>query len=264
MRLFKVCNVALDSVVSDMFGKSAASIMDYLTSDESFDPEHCVSLLQRTPKKKAAQVLESIEGFSIADEQKSRIKIIREHYDFIEKLIAKVDACVDEMVEKYESETNLLYTIPGIHQNSAITIISKIGSDMSQFGSSERLCCWVGLTPDNNESSGKKKSVRISRAGIYLKSALVQVAHAAVKDQHNPYYALEYERIAKHRGKKWAIIAITKMILTAIYSMFCTGEVWNPVNLFKIDMPEHLKERQVAKTIQQATSFLKKQGLTVA
>ena len=261
---FTVCNVALDSVVSDMFGKSATAITDYLTSDESFDPDHCVSLLQCSLKKKAEKVLESIEGYSISDEQKARIKIIREHYDFVEKLIAKVDTCVNEMVEKYEGEINLLCTIPGIDRNSAITIISEIGADMSQFGSSKRLCCWAGLTPGNNESAGKKKSVRISRAGVYLKPALVQVAHAAVKDKANPYYALKYERIAKRRGKKRAIIAIARMILTAIYTMLCTGEVWNPVDLFKIDMPEHLKEQQLAKAIKQATRFLEKQGLTVA
>ena len=69
---FTVCNVALDSVVSDMFGKSATAITDYLTSDGSFDPEHCVSLLQRSLKKKAEQVLESIEGFSNASEQKEQ------------------------------------------------------------------------------------------------------------------------------------------------------------------------------------------------
>lgn len=261
---FTVCNVALDSVVSDMFGKSATAITDYLTSDESFDPEHCVSLLQRSLKKKAEQVLESIEGFSIASEQKARIKIIREHYDFLEKMIAKVDTCVSEMVEKHEGEINLLCTIPGIDRNSAITIISEIGTDMRQFGSSKRLCCWAGLTPGNNESAGKKKSVRISRAGVYLKPALVQVAHAAVKDKASPYYALKYERIAKRRGKKRAIIAIARMILTAVYSMFCTGEVWNPVDLYKVDMPEHLKEQQLAKAIKQATRFLEKQGLSVA
>ena len=248
---FTVCNVALDSVVSDMFGKSATAITDYLTSDGSFDPDHCVSLLQRSLKKKAEKVL-------------ARIKMIREHYDFIEKLIAKVDTCVNEMVAKYEGEINLLCTIPGIDRNSAITIISEIGTDMSQFGSSKRLCCWAGLTPGNNESAGKKKSVCISRAGVYLKPTLVQVAHAAVKDKVNPYYALKYERIAKRRGKKRAIIAIARMILTAIYSMFCTGEVWNPVDLYKIDMPDHLKEQQLAKAIKQATRFLEKQGLSVA
>lgn len=168
---FTVCNVALDSVVSDMFGKSATAITDYLTSDESFDPEHCVSLLQRSLKKKAEQVLESIEGFSIADQQKARIKMIREHHDFIEKMIAKVDSCVNEMVEKYEGEINLLCTIPGIDRNSAITIISEIGTDMSQFGSSKRLCCWAGLTPGNNESAGKR-SLCASLVPVFISNRL--------------------------------------------------------------------------------------------
>ena len=260
---FTVCNVALDSVVSDMFRVSATAITDYLASDESFSPDHCVSLLKRSLKKKADLVLESIEGFSIAPEQKERIKIIREHHNFIESLITKVDACVNTMVEKYDSQIDLLCTIPGIERNSAITIISEIGVNMDQFTSSKRLCCWAGLAPGSNESAGKKKSVRISRAGVYLKPILVQVAHAAVKDKNNPYYALKYERIAKRRGKKRAIIAIARMILTAIYSMFSTGELWNPADLYKIDMPEHLKEQQLAKAIKQATRFLEKQGLSV-
>ena len=135
---------------------------------------------------------------------------------------------------------------------------------MSEFGSSKRLCRWAGLTPGNNESAGKKKSVRITRAGVYLKPALVQAAHAAVKSTKSVYFKSKYERISKRRGKKRAIIAIARMILTAVYSMFCTGEVWNPVDLYKVDMPEHLKEQQLAKAIKQATRFLEKQGLSVA
>lgn len=260
---FTVCNVALDSVVSDMFGKSATAITDYLTSDENFDSEHCISLLHRSLKKKADDVLKSIEGYEITAEQKTRIGIVRDHLHYIDTLIERVDICINTMVDKYESYIVLLCTIPGVDRNSAITILSEIGIDMTQFDSSKRLCCWAGLTPGNNESAGKKKSVRISRAGVYLKPALVQVAHAAVKDKLSPYYALKYERIAKRRGKKRAIIAIARIILTAIYSMFCTGEVWNPVDLFKIDMPEHLKELQLAKAVKQAVRFLEAQGLTV-
>ena len=261
---FTVCNVALDSVVSDMFGKSATAITDYLTSDEDFDPQHCVSLLQRSLKKKAGDVLASIEGYEISPEQKYRIGIIRGHLHYIEKLIERVDACINAMVEKYDGAIGPLCTIPGIDRSSAITVISEIGVDMAQFGSSKRLCCWAGLTPGNNESAGKKKSVRISRAGVYLKPALVQAAHAAVKDKTNPYYALKYERIAKRRGKKRAIIAIARMILTAIYSMLSTGEIWNPVDLFKVDMPEHLKEQQLQKAVKQAVHFLESQGLKVS
>ena len=261
---FTVCIVALDSVVSDMFGKSATAITDYLTSDEDFDPQHCVSLLQRSLKKKAGDVLASIEGYEISPEQKYRIGIIRGHLHYIEKLIERVDACINAMVEKYDGAIGLLCTIPGIDRSSATTVISEIGVDMAQFGSSKRLCCWAGLTPGNNESAGRKKSVRISRAGVYLKPALVQAAHAAVKDKTNPYYALKYERIAKRRGKKRAIIAIARMILTAIYSMLSTGEIWNPVDLFKVDMPEHLKEQQLQKAVKQAVHFLESQGLKVS
>ena len=261
---FTVCNVALDAVVSDMFGKSATAITDYLTSDEIFDPKHCVSLLRHSLKRKAENILDAINGYSITDEQKARIRIIREHYSTLEQLIIKVDTCVDEMVRKYDGEITLLCSIPGISRSSAITIISEIGTDMSQFASSKRLCCWAGLSPGNNESAGKKKSVCISRAGVYLKPALVQVAHAAVKDKERPYYAMKYERIAKRRGKKRAIIAIARMILTAVYSMLCTGEIWNPVDLFKIDMPEAMKEKQLVNAVKQATRFLEKQGFTVA
>ena len=189
---FTVCNVALDSVVSDMFGKSAAAITDYLTSDENFNAKHCVSLLQGSLKKKADDVLQSIEGYEITVEQKTRIGIVRDHLRYIDTLIDRVDSCINTMVDKYEGYIVLLCTIPGVDRSSAITILSEIGVDMAQFGSSKRLCCWAGLTPGNNESAGKKKSVRISRAGVYLKPALVQIAHAAVKDKSSPYYALKY------------------------------------------------------------------------
>ena len=197
---FTVCNVALDSVVSDMFGKSAAAITDYLTSDENFNAKHCVSLLQGSLKKKADDVLQSIEGYEITVEQKTRIGIVRDHLRYIDTLIDRVDSCINTMVDKYEGYIVLLCTIPGVDRSSAITILSEIGVDMAQFGSSKRLCCWAGLSPGNNESAGKKKSVRISRAGVYLKPALVQIAHAAVKDKSSPYYALIaiFNNIAQH------------------------------------------------------------------
>lgn len=258
---FTVCNVALDSVVSDMFGKSASSITDYLISSDSFDPEHCSSLLKGSLKRKADDVVESIEGYQMTQEQKERMIMVRSHLEFVEQSIAILDGKLDKMVAPYESAISLLCTIPGVERASAITIISEIGTDISQFANSKRLCCWAGLTPGNNESAGKKKSVRISRAGIYLKPALVQVAHAAVKSNKSPYYKNKYERLCKRRGKKRAIIAIARMILTAIYHMFVTGEEWNPSDLYKIDMPQAMQEKQKDKAIKQAKKLLISEGI---
>jgi len=118
-------------------------------------------------------VLPSIEGYKIAPGQKARIGIVRDHLHYIEKLIDRVDICVNAMVEKYGGAILLLCTIPGIDRNSVITVISEIGVDLAQFGSSNRLYYWADLTPSNNESDGKKKSAYISRAEAYLKPALV-------------------------------------------------------------------------------------------
>ena len=215
-----VCNVALDSVVSDIFGKSSMSIIDYLLEQS---------------------------GTSINHEE-----------------INDVDKMIENMISSnpdFENAVQFLCTIPGVKRDSTITIISEIGTDMSQFSSSKRLCCWAGLTLGSNESAGKKKSVRITRAGVYLKPALVQCAHAAVKSDKSPYYKKKYQSLVKRRGKKRAIIAIARMILTAIYQMLSTGEQWNPSDLYKIDMPVALVEKQKAKAIKQAKKLLQREGL---
>ena len=258
-----VCNVALDSVVSDIFGKSATSVIDYLLkqSDNSINHEEISSRLLRSLKKKSESVLESIEGYQMTDAQKYRMRLVHAHMDYITSTISDIDSMIDSLVEPYENAVQLLCTIPGVDRSSAITIISEIGTDMTQFSNSKRLCCWAGLTPGNNESAGKKKSVRITRAGVYLKPALVQAAHAAVKSNKSPYYKAKYERIMKRRGKKRAIIAVARMILTAVYHMLSTGEAWNPTDLYKIDMPEPLKNKQKEKAVKQAMKLLIAEGI---
>jgi len=261
-----VCNVALDSVVSDIFGKSSTSIIDYLLeqSGTSIDHEVIASKLLKRLKAKEDAVIESIEGYQMTDSQKYRMHLVRAHMDYITAVVNDVDSEIESLIASdpdYENAVELLCTIPGVKYDSAITIISEIGIDMSQFCSSKRLCCWAGLTPGSNESAGKKKSVRITRAGVYLKPALVQCAHAAVKSDKSPYYKKKYESLVKRRGKKRAIIAIARMILTAIFQMLTTGETWNPCDLYKIDMPEALLEKQKQKAIKQAQKLLIREGL---
>ena len=75
------------------------------------------------------------------------------------------------------------------------------------------------------------------------------------------YYKKKYESLVKRCGKKRAIIAIARMILTAIYQMLSTGEQWNPSDLYKIDMPVALVEKQKAKAIKQAKKLLQREGI---
>lgn len=82
-----------------------------------------------------------------------------------------------------------------------------------------------------------------------------------MKSDKSPYYKTKYESLVKRRGKKRVVIAIARMILTVIYRMLSTGEVWNPSDLYKIDMPAPLVEKQKAKAIKQTKKLLQKEGL---
>ena len=143
--------------------------------------------------------------------------------------------------------------LPGISAISAMTIIAEIGVDMSQFDSDKQLCCWAGLAPANNESAGKKKSVRISKAGTYLKPLLVQCALAAISSKSEPYFSSKYLVIKKRRGHNKAIIAIARMMLTSIYHMILTGEVFNPSDYDSFKNP---KPSKISLTPDSALAYL--------
>ena len=71
------------------------------------------------------------------------------------------------------------------------------------------------------------KSTRIAAAGSFLKPILVQVANALIKSKKHPEFTERYRRIKSHRGHKKAMIALCKMLLTAIWNILSTGESYN-------------------------------------
>ena len=157
---------------------------------------------------------------------------------------------------------DFLYTIPGLDSNpmTAIAILSEIGPDMSVFPSSKNLVSWAGCCPRNDQSSGKVKSTRISRAGCYLKPLLVQVANALLKSKKHPEFKERYRRIKTRRGHKKAIIAVCKMLLTAIWNILTKLEPYNPEGFL-----EHrpVNESKILTTAQ-ALELFRKRGYTIA
>ena len=130
---------------------------------------------------------------------------------------------------------------------------------MEAFPSAKHLCSWAGLTPTNNESAGKKKSVRVSKAGCYIKPLLVQCANAVVKSNKHPEMRNRYLRLRKRRGHKKAIIAIARMLLTALYHMLKNNENYNAELYQKSDLPP--VDREI--TVEQAIIIARNQGYKI-
>ena len=64
---------------------------------------------------------------------------------------------IDQLLQNYHEELQLLITIPGIKKDTAAVIIAEIGVNMDQFPTSQHLASWAGVSPGNHESAGKKK-----------------------------------------------------------------------------------------------------------
>lgn len=150
-------------------------------------------------------------------------------------------------------------SVLGIKSFSAVSIILEIGVDMSVFPTSKHLCSWAGLTPQNNESAGKKKTTRISRGGAYIKPLLVQCALAAVKSNKHPKIRNRYLALKKRRGHKKAIIAIARTLLTAIYNILKKNEPYNPDLYKKSDLPPQHK----TVSFDEAVFILQRQGYII-
>ena len=254
-----VSNIKLDDVFTDVFGKASSNIINALLLNPS---EALLDVSQfRTKHMKSSdeEILEAV-NCKFSDEQAEKLKIIRAHMDSIEICKANLESVILNIAEKYLSQINLVLSVPGISNWSAIAVISEIGTDMSVFPTSKHLCSWAGLTPQNNESAGKKKTTRISRAGNYIKPLLVQCALAAIRDKKHPEVRNRYLAIKKRRGHKKAIIAVARMLLTAIYNILNKNEPYNPELYRKSDLPP--VHREVS--LQEAIFILQRQGYLIS
>ena len=252
-----VSNFKLDDVFSDVFGKTASAITDRLL--ESNEPFNVAPYLNKRIKTPVEKIQAAVDGEMCA-EQAEKLRIIRSHMSSLELCKANLESLILSTAQKYLPQLELVMTVPGIQAYSAIGIISEIGVDMSVFPTSKHLCSWAGLTPQNNESAGKKKTTRISRAGAYIKPLLVQCALTVCKSNKHPEIKNRYLSLKKRRGHKKAIIAIARMLLTAIYNILKKNEPYNPELYLRCNStpPEHR-----AVSVEEAIFILQRQGYLV-
>jgi len=253
-----VSNFKLDDVFTNVFGKSATTIIDQLLINmgEPFDVAPYIHKLCKTP---IAVIQEAVDG-AFTSEQAEKLKIIRQHIDYIAVLKTNLEEVIFKLAEPYHPQIELLLSVPGIKDRiTAIRIIAEIGVDMPVFESAKHLASWCGLAPQNNESAGKKKTTRIGKAGAYIKPLLVQIALAASKSKANPEISSKYQMLKKRRGGKKARIAIARRIVVAIYNMLLKNEAYDGTLYSKFEViPE---KREVTAT--QAFAILRKQGFFI-
>lgn len=242
-----VSNVGIASVLSDPFGKTATEIMSYLLehTSESMEEKAVRKLIKKGAKAKSDEIIAAIEGYNIESDQAKKIELARGHLDYLEQMITQTEVELYVRIKPYYEFVKFISTMPGMTELSSTIVLAETGVNMEIFDDAKHLCSWCGLSPANNESANKKKSVRIAIAGAYLKPMMVQCALAAIKSKKQPYFAMKYGRIKKRRGHKKAIIAIARMMMVSIYHMISEKKSFEPTDYEELMNPHNNQERVV-------------------
>jgi transposase len=223
-----VSNLKLDDVFSDVFGKSARSITEHILAHPG-EPFDVTPFVDGHCKHPIEEIQAAVDG-SISPEQAIKLREVLRHIDEVKAHKQTIEVEILRLTSPYETMLELIRTVPGFSSDpmTAVALISEIGADMSVFPTAKHLCSWAGCCPRNDSSGGKRKSTRISRAGAYLKPLLVQVANAVVKSDKYPECKERFRRLKARRGHKKAIIAVCRMLLTAIWNVLSKLEAYSP------------------------------------
>lgn len=160
-RLHKIledANIKLSSVVSDIDGVTSRRLIEGLISGVQSVAELVDTHAHHKLKSSRAERIKALTG-RLRTHHKFMLRQIYAHMDYLAQQIAELEAQIAAILQPQRDIITLLCEIPGVNEDSAMQILSEIGTDMSKFESEKHLASWAGMSPGNNESAGKKKVV---------------------------------------------------------------------------------------------------------
>jgi len=227
-RLMVMCGFRIGSCMSNLGTKSVMLVIQALIMRET-NPEVLERLVYgNTANKKSGKLREALTG-NLKEHNRQQLEWEKQEYDLFE---IQTEQCLTQMrricQEHYSGEMELLRTIPGVSEISAMIIIAETGGDMRVFENSGKLTGWTGLRPRNDESAGKYKSTATTKGNKYLRFILTQVAWAASRIK-NGWFKEKFNRLAMRKSRKKALIAIARKVLTVAWNVLYYKTPYNPM-----------------------------------
>jgi transposase len=216
-RLLKVlesANIKLASVATDVFGVSGRLMLRALI-EANASPQEMAELAKGKLRHKIAELQPALEG-KLEPHHRFLLELQLQRVEAAERDLATLQRQIQQKLEPYAAQLALLDEIPGVDRALAAVIIAELGVDMTVFQSVSHLASWAGVCPGNNESAGKRRSSRITKGNVYLKSALIEAANAAARAK-GTYLRDKFYRLKARRGYKRAAVAIAHKILVAVH-----------------------------------------------
>jgi transposase len=243
-KLLEDANIKLAAVASDIMGVSGRAMLAALLAGLT-DPQALAELAKGRLRAKRELLAQALDG-RVKPHHRFVLTELLCQIDSLDETIARFDTQIQAISGPFEGAIGLLDTIPGVARPTAEMIVAEIGTDMSRFPSADHLASWAGVAPGNHESAGKRTSGKTRQGNRFLRTVLVQAAHAAARTKGG-YLSAQYRRLATRRGKKRAIMAVAHSMLVMAYHMIQRQEPYREAGADFFDrlQPEDTARRLV-------------------
>ncbi len=249
-RILIMCSIRITSFVGNISAKSILNVVEQIIHGIT-DPEVLIDSIHGriVNKHKREKILQSLTGYITPHHQ----FLLGQAFEEYQLVIRQITSCLDMMQDicnqDFKKQHELLMTIPGVSNTSAMILIAETGADMLAFENSSKFSGWIGLRPRNDESAGKYKSTAITKGNKYLKSILVQIAWAASRTKGS-YFKEKFTRLSIRKTRRKALIAIARKIAVLMWSMLHYEQCYNPARLIiyepgKVDAKVKYHQREI-------------------
>jgi len=219
--------IKLDSVASSVSTKSARSMIEALIDGER-RPTVLAELAQGRMRAKIPELGRALEG-RFDDHHALMCRLHLHHLDQLDEMITRLDEQIEQLMQPFHPQRELLMTIPGIGPLCATAIIAEIGVELgTYFPTADQLAAWSGLCPANHESAGKRRRAPRRKGNPHLQSALAEAAWAAVRADGylRSYYrrsVMKFGGFRSNAAKNKAIVAVAHKLLIIAWHVLTTS-----------------------------------------
>jgi transposase len=282
-------NVCVHHAVSDISGVTGMAIIRAIVAGER-DPRVLARLRDRRCQKSEDQIAEELTGnwrpehlFNLGQALKiyEQLSAVIADYDTeILKGIDSLPSAVDKdasapppaskakaskfLQRGQESLRQALYrlsgfdltTIHGIGVDTAATIISELGPDLSVFPSERHFISYLRLAPNISISAGRKVPGKFKAVTSTRVSNALRMAATTLRTSKSALGAY-YRRIAWRKGASVAVFATARKLAQIVYRLIRFGQSYVDVGA------NAYEDRNTQRRLASYTRALKQMGYTI-
>ena len=250
-------NLHLSNVINDIAGLTGMAIIRAIISGER-DPKKLVQFRHKNCKQPKDIIEKSLIG-NYRQEHLFSLQQALEAFDFYQQQILKCDKQIESALAEltssspnldrkeslqpaktprtYRGSGNPFYfnpleflrslhkvdvtKIPGIEANLAVKILSEVGTDMKKWRSEKHFTSWLGFSPQNKVSGGKRLSSKTKPSSNRAAECFRLAAFSLYRSQ--TALGAFLRRLKAKQGAPKAITATARKIAVIFYSMLTKG-----------------------------------------